>query len=481
MLLEGYLSSVLYGVICLAVALVLYKLGVPKKYTRKVVHILVGFEWVFLYNFLGAGVHFLIVCVAFTVLLAVSYKGNLMPMISSDEDNAPGTVYYGIAMTVVAIVGCFVPEVMLPFGIGIFCTSIGDGFAGLIGQLVTSNNPIIYKNKTLIGAVTNFVFSFGSAFVMSLIFPMNLNVLHCLAIAALSVGLELVVGLGLDNIAITWGVTALAYAFMYYPNIISYLLPILSTPFIIAFVDSKKSLTISGLVAAVILDIAVSISLGNYGFILLLSFFALGILVDKIKKHIKNNRSIDEGLKGDNRDYLQVLANGLIPALMGLLVFITGEEIFVVAYVASLAEALADTVGSGVGAFAKKTFDPFRWRICENGLSGGMSVLGTLASLGGAAVITLFGLGVGYLNVNTFSIALLSGFAGSIFDSFLGSVFQVKYRCAVCGKITEKHTHCENKTEKYSGFALIDNDVVNLLSSLFAAGLAITVTAFLGR
>ncbi len=479
MLFEGYTSGILYGLFCLVVALVLYKLGVPKKYTRKVVHILVGFEWVFLYNFLGAGVHFLIVSLLFTVLLAVSYKGNLMPMISSDEDNAPGTVYYGIAMTGVSAVGCFVPEVMLPFGIGIFCTSIGDGFAGLLGQLITKHNPKIYKNKTLIGFVANFVLSFGSAFVMSLIFPMRLNIWHCLAIATLSVGLELVVGFGLDNIAITWGVTALAYAFMYYPTITNYIVPIILTPFIIAFASSKKSLTISGLVAAILLDFTVSISLGNYGFILLLVFFVLGIAVDKLKKHIKNNRGIDECLKSDSRDYMQVLANGLIPALMGVLVFITGKELFVVAYVASLAEALADTAGSGVGAFAKRTFDPFRWRTCDNGLSGGMSLIGTIASLVGAAVISLIGFAFNYLNIYTLIIAVLSGFVGSIYDSFLGSVFQVKYNCTVCGKVTEKHIHCDTKTEKCSGFSLIDNDVVNLLSSLFAAGLAITICSII--
>lgn len=475
MILEGYISGVLYGLLCLIIALVLYKLGVPKKYTRKVVHILVGFEWVFLYNFLGAGVHFLIVCVLFTVLLAVSYKGNFMPMISSDEDNAPGTVYYGFAMTGVAIIGCFVPEIMLPFGIGIFCTSIGDGLAGLFGQLITNHNPKIYKNKTLIGSLVNFVFSFLSAVIMSRIFSLGINIWQCLAIAVLSVGLELVVGFGLDNIAITWGVTALAYAFMYFPGISNYIMPILMTPFIVAFVSAKGALTLSGLVAAVVLDIAVSISLGNYGFLLLLSFFAFSIVVDKIKKHIKNNRATDEGLKGDNRDYMQVFANGLIPTLMGVLVLLTGKEVFVVAYVASLAEALADTVGSGIGAFSKKTFDPFRFRACDNGISGGMSIIGTVSSLAGSVLIALIGLLFNYLNIYTFLVAAGAGFVGSVFDSFLGSLFQVKYRCSVCGKITEKHIHCYTSTKKHSGFILIDNDVVNLLSSLFAAGLAITV------
>ena len=103
MILKGYLFGIGYALVCLLLSLALYKFGLPKKYTRKVVHILVGFEWMILYHFMGAGVHFLAVCIIFLVLLTVAYKGKLMPMISSDSDNAPGTVYYAIAMTGVAL------------------------------------------------------------------------------------------------------------------------------------------------------------------------------------------------------------------------------------------------------------------------------------------------------------------------------------------------------------------------------------------
>ena len=116
MILKGYFFGIGYAMICLLLSFIIYKLGVPKKYTRKVVHILVGFEWVILYHYMGAGIHFLSVCILFLLLLAVAYKGRLMPMIASDADNAPGTVYYAIAMTGVAFVGCFEPSVMLPFG-----------------------------------------------------------------------------------------------------------------------------------------------------------------------------------------------------------------------------------------------------------------------------------------------------------------------------------------------------------------------------
>ena len=47
-----------------------------------------------------------------------------------------------------------------PFGIGVFCTSFGDGFAAIVGRLIRKHNPKIFGNKTLFGAITNFVVSF---------------------------------------------------------------------------------------------------------------------------------------------------------------------------------------------------------------------------------------------------------------------------------------------------------------------------------
>ena len=64
-----------------------------------------------------------------------------------------------------------------------------------------------------------------------------------IAIGLLSAELEIVTGLGLDNITITWGVTALACGFMYYPGITAYLAPILISPVIIGFACKKNSLT----------------------------------------------------------------------------------------------------------------------------------------------------------------------------------------------------------------------------------------------
>lgn len=471
MILKGYLFSVLYALACLLIAFVAYKLGASKKITRKIVHILVGFEWVILYHFMGAGIHFLAVCITFLLMLTIVHCKRLMPMISSDGDNAPGTVYYAVAMTIMAIIMLFVEEMILPFGIGVFCTSIGDGFAGVVGQGISHRNPKICGNKTLYGTLTNFIVCVIVVAVMNSIFGLGLLWWHIISVAFFAVELELFTGHGLDNITVTLGSSLLSFAFINLDSINGYVLPILITPLVIAFSHTKNALTKGGIIAALILDVVISVSLGNFGFIILLAFFAFGVLVDKIKKRYdKAKQNIEK--KGTKRDAIQVLANATIPAISAVLYFIFKEQIFVVAFVASLAEALADTAASGIAAFSRSTFDPFRMRKCEKGISGGMSLLGTLASILGAAIISALALAFGRITLTESLIILIAGFLGGVFDSMLGSLLQVKYKCGVCGQILEREEHCGERTHKHSGLSFVTNDTVNLLGTLFSAVIA---------
>ena len=477
MIAKGYVFGIGYALVCLLLSLIIYKLGVPKKFTRKFVHILVGFEWFILYAFFGAGVHFLAVCIFFLVLLTVAHFKKLMPMISSEGENSPGTVYYAIAMTGVAIVGCFVPDVMIPFGIGIMCTSIGDGMAGVVGQAITFKNIKIYHNKSLYGSLANFVFSFLSALVLSSLFSVEIYIWQCAIIALFAVELELFTGFGFDNISITWGITALAYCFVNYPSVNNYLLPILLSPIIIAFACSKKALTKGGVCLAIIMDVFISLTLGNVGFLILILFFVGSIGVDKVKKRVKNHS--DEALKGDCRDIMQVTANGAVGCVLAIFYFFTQNYIFLIAYVASFAEAFSDTVASGIGIFSKKTFDPFRFKSCDKGVSGGMSLLGTVSSLIASFALSAVGLLFVDFSVKHWIIASLCAFFGCIFDSLLGSLLQAKYRCIVCGKVTEKNVHCGKNTELNSGLSIVDNDIVNLSSGVFASLVCLLVANFL--
>ena len=477
MIFKGYLFAALYGIFCLALAALLYKLGVEKKITRKVVHILVGFEWVILNHFMGPSVHFLVVCVLFTLILVLTHRKNLLPMISSDGDNAPGTVYYGIAMTIMATITLFVPKMIVPFGIGVFCTSLGDGLAGLMGQLMSCpRNAKIYGNKTIYGTLYNVVVSSIVVGCFNSIFDLGMSMWFVLAVAAFSTILELFAVRGLDNISITLGTAFLSFALINYTGAENYLVPILLTPVIIAFANKKKALTVGGIIAALAVDIIISITLCNSGFLLLLAFFVFGIVTDKVKKKYKKtkqNKKEPTEKRGDCRDQVQVLANSLVATICAIFFGVTHNRIFAIAFAASLAEALADTVASGIGVLNPKAYDLFRMKPCKPGISGGMSILGTFTSLLAALLMAVFASLLGLIATNEIAIIMLCAFLGGIFDSFLGSLVQVKYKCTVCGELTEREEHCGKPTVYHGGIKIMSNDLVNLLGTAFSAILAL--------
>ena len=471
MVLKAYIFALLYGVLCLGLAFFGYKLGMEKKYTRKLVHILVGFEWVILFGFLGGGsIHFLSVCLIFTLLLLITHFRKLTPMIASDGDNAPGTVYYGVAMSIMATVCLFVPHFVLYFGIGVFCTSLGDGFAGLVGQAVRKYNPKIYGKKSLLGFLTNFAVSFAVPLVFEEIFSMGLKVWHCLLIGFFSASIELISSYGLDNITVTLGTAFLSFSLIYLDTIGNYLVPIILTPLIIAVVLKKKALTPFATALAVFLDIVVTLTLGYRGFLLLLTFLVGSVVIDKIKKKKQKNDGITK--RGDCRDAVQVVANGIIPMFFAIFAALYRSPAFLIGYIAVLSEAFADTAASGFGVFSKKTYDIFKARPAEKGMSGGVSLVGTVSAFFASFVIPAIALLFNIINWPLFLIAALSAFLGVFVDTALGSLVQVKYRCKICGKLTEREWHCEKKCEKESGFEFFDNDVVNLLSGVITAVLA---------
>lgn len=183
--------------------------------------------------------------------------------------------------------------------------------------------------------------------------------------------------------------------------------------------------------------------------------------------------------KSGSRDALRVGCNvgvaGISLAVFGL----TGNAALRVSFCAVMAESLADSLASKLGPLSKRPpRDICTGRPIPTGLSGGVTLLGTCAELLGAALVAGVS-GVGYRSGRLFCIVLAAGFLGAVCDSVLGSCLQVKYRCAVCGAVTEREAHCGAPTERLRGLRCVSNDAVNLLSNLCALALALAACAWL--
>ena len=141
-----------------------------------------------------------------------------------------------------------------------------------------------------------------------------------------------------------------------------------------------------------------------------------------------------------------------------------------------MAASLADSMASELGVLSKRPpRDILTLRPVEKGLSGGVSPLGLGASLLGAAIIAaicaaLWGMGPGM-----FLAVTAAGFFAALCDSILGSAVQAKYRCPVCGVLTEKPWHCGMDGTVERGFRFVNNNAVNFCNNLIGAGAALAL------
>ena len=185
--------------------------------------------------------------------------------------------------------------------------------------------------------------------------------------------------------------------------------------------------------------------------------------------------------KGSRRDWAQVLANGGLGALLVVGFALLDEPVWIwAAYIGAMAAVNADTWATEIGVLNPSLPRLVTtWKPVERGTSGAVSRLGTLAALGGSALVGLAAvlvssqlpLGVALL------AACLGGLVGSFFDSFLGATVQSIYYCPSCQKETERHPRhvCGSPTRHLRGWRWLDNDGVNFLCSLVGAIVAVLV------
>jgi len=252
--------------------------------------------------------------------------------------------------------------------------------------------------------------------------------------------------------------------------------------FILAIIISylayrARSLDQSGAIAATMVGTVVFGLGGLRWAILLLIFFITSSALSRLFK--KRKQGLDEKFsKGHERDAGQVFGNGGLATSFVLLHAIYPELITGwVGFAAALAAVNADTWATELGVLnptPPRMITNLGKRV-EKGTSGGVSLLGTLASLLGSAFIAL---PAAWFTDDWSLLPLISfaGLAGSLFDSLLGATVQAMYFCPADKKETEKHPlhTCGTQTVLIRGWKWLNNDWVN-----FACGAVGVMTAFL--
>lgn len=236
-----------------------------------------------------------------------------------------------------------------------------------------------------------------------------------------------------------------------------------------------RALTTSGAFAAAAVG-GIIFGLGGLPWAsLLLLFFISSSLLSRAYRQRKQPLR-EKFAKGARRDLGQVAANGGSAAVLALLHwYFPQQEAVWLAFAGSLAAVNADTWATELGVLSSK---PPRLitsgAVVPQGTSGGVTLVGYLATIAGASLIAL---AAGFFASPTdlvIAAVILGGLAGATIDSILGATVQGIYYCAVCEKETERHPthHCGNQTQHMRGWRWLNNDMVNFTCALVGAGVA---------
>jgi len=204
------------------------------------------------------------------------------------------------------------------------------------------------------------------------------------------------------------------------------LLPIIAILSAAAFLTVWfHKLTIIAAVTGVIAAMLIFMGTSYTGLVMLACFFILGTLATSFKMKQKQSLHIAENDRG-KRNAAQVLANGGVAALLGLLAWQFPQHKFLcgVMIAAGFASATADTLSSELGnVYGKQFYNILTLKKDTRGLNGVISLEGTLCGLAGSVLIAIiytvgFGWGIG------FGIAIIAGTIGNLFDSLMGATLE---------------------------------------------------------
>lgn len=256
------------------------------------------------------------------------------------------------------------------------------------------------------------------------------------------------------------------------------LLVFIAACIIAGFAWKFRSLGASGFLAATILGTVVVGGAGWWSGVLLISFF---VSASTLSTTIHASTAVSTD-RGNQRDAVQVAANGGVIFLIAITYACTAEPAWLFAIAGAIAAASADTWSTEIGRLSSSSPRLITTgRRVPTGTSGAISATGLAGAVTGAALIalvTVAGNVVGFFPTHigwetTMITLTVAGFGGSLLDSLLGATIQEKRWCPECKKHTEKRIHtCGTPTRLTGGLRWVSNDVVNVSCTIVGATIA---------
>ncbi len=477
------MSELVYAAIFLAIIAVaavtteiLARKEILEKNTgRKILHMTAGVLVSFLPHFIEGKITLLLIGVFVLVSLYYLVANNKLEGIDDLHRKSWGIVYFPVSFIILILL--FIPDKPEVFTISFLLMTFSDAFASIVGKKVKSREYHLTTDKKTIGGSITFFLTTVVLLSWFLFYESGLPGKHLtplfivsfiLVVATISTLLEGIASDGFDNFSVPIG-TAFLVNLYFYPAVQGIEAGMLGG-FIASVITGLLSyrfrfLTADGAVGATILGTFVFGFGGLQWTLPVLAFFILSSILSKIR--VKRNKEVEERFeKSGTRNIGQVLANGGVGGVILLLESYFNTGWLYPVFVLNFAAVCADTWGTEFGTMWKtKTISLKNFREVPQGLSGGVSLPGTLGSLAGAVVVVI----TSYYwsgDLVILGVLMLLGFVGSLLDSLMGEFFQIQYKCGKCGLVTERHEHCNGNTSVHKGHPFITNDVVNFSSAI---------------
>jgi uncharacterized protein (TIGR00297 family) len=348
--------------------------------------------------------------------------------------------------------------------------ALSDAAAAVFGILLRSPSFHLTSDRKSLAGSAAFTFTTTAILVL---WPSPLNawslthvVAAALLLSVLLAAAEALGSAGWDNVWIPAGAASLLVSLAYGEALeqlgSAWIAAAVAVGF--AWLSVRKGwLTLGGAVSAALLGCAVVWTQGPPWIVPLLVFFASSTLLGKLTR----NTGTSDAKHGRPRDAEQVWSNGGVYLAVALLL---PGDLAHLGMVVSMAVATADTWASEIGmAVRGRTLDLRTGRIVPPGLSGGISLAGTMGAVAGAVVLAIAA-GVLLRTTPAFLAQIAAwGVAGMLLDSLLGAWFQVRYRAA---DGSWRDQPGEGPTLQ-RGLAWMTNDRVNLLSIALITAMAL--------
>lgn len=425
---------------------------------RKLIHFLTGIV-LFSLTYLFDKSTLLWIIVTGSIFAFATFPINKFQFLHKANYKSYGTLFYPLGILTAYLV--LYNHHFSYFRISLLLLTISDTTANLAGKIDRRNIyfSVDREKKSLYGLIS---FAITALIIFYLFLPDSLfsNDLYLIFLILMSINFEAISFRGSDNLSIPFGI-ALIFSSkkLFPPEKLAFLIVtmiILATGCYLLY--RWKFLTRTGSLSAYLLGFYLFGILGINWAIPVIFFFATSVLFTKINASVNKKKSINS----QPRNSWQVVANSLAAIVFSAIYLFSPQPVFIFLFIASVAAVAADTWASEIGpVFNRKCLSLANFKTGRAGISGGISIAGSLAALLGSFSVAILSyyLFFNELNFETIGIIALSGFFASFVDSILGAFVE---------PVLINKNYFKNRVSN-SNEKLTPNDLVNMLGSISAS------------